>query len=228
MNYIDLIKKSVRKYEGQKYFNMDIPGISRLFPIVNVGKNIWIASNAEVVLGDIEFADKVSDLLAGKIKENNGIDNILTAEAKAIGLSYFLAYKLGLDKIIIARKSVKSYMVNPIIVKTRSITTSHEQILVLNSIDANRIRDKKIIVFDDVISTGNTIKSLINLAEKAGAKIVGIVTVWLEGPWPWEIFEDYIKNRKLIFISYLPIFAFGEEYFSLRQKINSLLGRYHD
>ena len=119
-------------------------------------------------------------------------------------------------------------MVNPIIVKTRSITTSHEQILVLNSIDANRIKDKKTIVFDDVISTGNTIKSLINLAEKAGAKIVGIVTVWLEGPWPWEIFEDYIKNRKLIFISYLPIFAFGEEYFSLRQKINSLLGRYHD
>ncbi len=226
MSYTDIIYNSVKKYEGQKTYRINIGELTRIFPLINVGDKLWIASNASVVLGDIEFADKISDIMARKVQRIKDIEGILTAEAKAIGISYFFGYKLGLDKITIARKSLKSYMRNPIIVKTHSITTREEQKLILDSEDVNTLKNKRIIIFDDVISTGNTIRSLIELATKSGAEIAGIVTIWLEGPWSWELFEKEIKEGKMLFVSYLPVFVESNEYQCLLEKVNAIAGRY--
>lgn len=225
VNHTQIIDNSVRKYTGQENYTTNINGLEKKLPIVNVGENLWIASNASYVLGDINFAKKVAKELKDKLRDND-IEGLLTAEAKSIGIGYFLADLIGLEKITIARKSVKSYMRKPLIVKTRSITTKGEQILVLDSLEAEKIKDKKIAVFDDVISTGNTINSLIKLAKMVGAEIAVLATVWLEGPWPWDLFGKEIKSGKLVFLSYLPVFASNETYHRLKKLKDELLKRY--
>ena len=194
----------VRKYCGEKFYEINIAGLKRKLPIVNVGNGIWIASNANLVLGDVEFINAVGKELAIKIKPYNP-EIIVTPEAKSLALAYEVARNLGHKKYIVARKSVKAYMKNYLVEEVKSITTREPQKLVLSSDDIALIKGKRICLLDDVVSTGGTIRALERLVVKACGNIVCRASIWLEGPW--------CRDMPLIYLSILPIFVKNLEEF---------------
>ena len=224
MNYSNLIDLSVRLYKEEKKYTTKIGDIERTLPIVEIDENMWIASNASVTLGDVEFAERIASMIASKYKN---VDVILTSEAKAIGIAYSIARNLGVRKIVIARKSQKGYMKKPIIVGLKSITTQENQKLVLDENDAEYLDKKRCLIFDDVISTGGTTKGLLELIRKIREsniepQIVGISTIWLEGPWPWQSFYEEITQGYLKFLSTLPIFCKEKTYRELSSLKNEV------
>ena len=96
-------------YRGQKTYRINMLGLTRELPVVNVSEGVWIASNAELVLGDVEFIERAGESLAEKVRPFKP-DVILTPEAKSIALAYEVSKRLGHRRYVIARKSVKAYM----------------------------------------------------------------------------------------------------------------------
>lgn len=176
-----------------KYYTLNIAGLKRELPIIKIDDNLSIASF--VILGDTEIVEKTAPILAKKLPE---IDILVTAEAKGIPLVYEISKILNLNSYIVARKSVKTYMKNPIEVTVNSITTSNPQKLYLNNEDAIKINGKRVALIDDVISTGQSLKALEDLVLKAGGNIVARAAILAEGN---------AKDRKdIIFIEELPLF----------------------
>ena len=205
------LEKSVMKYENQSTYGINTFNLERNLPLRNVSSNLWIASDAELVLTDVEFIKKAGEKIASDL-EGIEFDCILTVEAKAIPICYKICECLDIKTFALARKSVKSYMKNYLEETIKSITTSSIQKLVLDGENIAKIKDKNIVVFDDVISTGGTINGLINLAKRLKSSIVKVVTIWLEGPSLFIKFAEDLMNCKLIFYDILPLFAKGEIY----------------
>jgi adenine phosphoribosyltransferase len=190
----------VKEYTGQDRYVVRIGDLVRELPIVQVSENVWIASNADLILGDVEFIEVAADLLAEKIK-HYGPGIIVAPEAKAIALTYEVAKKLGHKKLVIARKSVKAYMVDYLAEEFSSITTKSKQVLILVKEDVCRIRENKVCILDDVVSTGGTINALERLVMRAGGKVACKAAIWIEGPW--------YKKDDLVYLDELPIFLKG-------------------
>ena len=131
-----------------KYFEMKVAGLTRKLPIVQVSDDLAIASF--VLLGDCELVTAVAPLIAEKLPP---IDYLVTAEAKGIPLVNEVCRLLDLPYYVVARKSVKPYMNNPIEEEVVSITTQKKQHLILDGADAARINGKRVAILDDVIST---------------------------------------------------------------------------
>jgi adenine phosphoribosyltransferase len=186
----------VIKYRGQKSHIINIGGITRELPVVQVSEGLWIASNADLILGDVEFIQVAAELIYNKVKQYNP-EILVTPEAKAIAFAYELAKRLGHRRLVIARKSVKAYMTEYLIEKCSSITTKAKQILVLVKEDADRIRDMRVCIIDDVVSTGETMTALERLVKKAGGIVVCKAAIWIEGPW---------YKGDLIYLDELPVF----------------------
>lgn len=184
-------------YKGESFYETEIAGLKRRLPIVKVGENTWIASNAGLVLGDVEFIEAAASSVASLIKPYRP-DVVVTAEAKALALAYEVARRLGHDRFVVARKSVKAYMSEVLVEQVKSITTQKPQVLVLTKEDAELIRDRRACVFDDVVSTGGTVRALENLVGRAGGQIVCKAAIWLEGPW--------CLDRGIIHLAELPVF----------------------
>lgn len=201
--------RRVEVYRGQKEYPIEIGGVSRRLPIVRVGEGIWIASNAEVILGDVEFISAAARLISEKISRLSP-ELIVTAESKAIAFAYEVAKLLDHKKFVIARKSVKSYMENYLVEEVRSITTSGRQLLVLPMEEAERVRGRRVCILDDVVSTGGTLRGLERLIGKAGGRIVCRAAIWIEGPW---------YSGDLIYLGELPVFVSEE---ALRKLLASL------
>ena len=125
-------------------------------------------------------------------------DIMLTAEAKSIPLIHELAKQQGENEYIIARKGEKVYMPSPISVNVRSITTQRVQTLYLGSDEAEKMKGKRVLIIDDVISTGESLKALEALVSKAGGKTVGRAAVLAEG--------DAADRKDIIFLERLPVF----------------------
>jgi len=187
----------LQKYYGQKTYTTVVGEIRRVLPVTEVEDGVYIASNASVILGDVEFIIYAGKLVAERIREYS-VDVIVTPEAKSLALAYEVAKNLGHSKYVVARKSVKSYMKNPLIERVRSITTKEEQILVLCEEEVKYVKDRRVCILDDVVSTGGTMKALERLVKKAGGNIVCRAAIWLEGPW--------MENEEIIYLSTLPIF----------------------
>lgn len=176
-----------------KFYTLNIAGLKRELPIIKLSDELSIASF--VVLGDTEIIEKTAPLLAEKLPD---VDFLITAEAKGIPLTYEISKILGLKSYIVARKSVKTYMEDPVEVEVNSITTSNPQKLFLDKIDAEKIKGKKVALIDDVISTGQSLAALENLVNKARGNIVAKAAILAEGD---------AKNRKdIIFLEELPLF----------------------
>lgn len=190
--------ENVLLFSGQKYYEIELEGLKRMLPVVKVDEGVWIASNASLVLGDVEFISKAAELLSKKIVEFCP-EILVTAEAKSIALAYEVARRLGLKRYVIARKKPKAYMGKYIIESVKSITTKEKQSLILTEDDVENVRGKMVCVLDDVISTGGTIDALVKLVEKAGGKIVCKAAVWREGPW--------YNVKEIVFLDNLPIFV---------------------
>ena len=177
-----------------KTFDLTIAGLKRSLPIVRLSENLAIASF--VLLGDTELAVLGAEALADKI--NTEFDYFLTAEAKGIPLVQCIAQEFNHPKFFVARKSVKAYMDKPLITEVLSITTQASQQLVLDGKDAAELKGKKVILIDDVISTGDSLAALKQLAEEAGAIVVDQLALLAEG--------DAAKRTDIQFLKELPLF----------------------
>ena len=176
-----------------KTYTLHVAGLTRELPIIKLSYNLSIASF--VILGDTEIVKKTAPMIAKKLPE---VDFVVTAEAKGIPLAYEISKILNLNEYIVARKSIKAYMEEPIEVEVNSITTTNSQKLYLNNQDANKIKGKRVVLIDDVISTGQSLKALERLVEKAGANVVAKAAILAEG--------DAKDRKDIIFLEALPTF----------------------
>ena len=160
---------------------------------------MWrLAIASFVILGDCELVTAAAPLLAQKLPK---VDYLVTAEAKGIPLVHEVSRLLGLPYYIVARKSVKPYMAEPLVDEVVSITTQKAQTLCLDGKDALLLKGKKVAVVDDVISTGESLQAIERLVEKAGGEIVAKAAILAEG--------DAAKRSDIIFLEELPLFPVG-------------------
>ena len=176
-----------------KTYTLHVAGLTRELPIIKLSYDLSIASF--VILGDTEIVRKTAPIIAKKLPE---VDFIVTAEAKGIPLAYEISRILNLNEYVVARKSIKAYMEEPIEVEINSITTTNSQKLYLNNQDAKKIKGKRIALVDDVISTGQALKALERLVEKAGGKVLAKAAILAEG--------DAKDRKDIVFLEALPTF----------------------
>lgn len=173
-------------------YTMTIAGLKRELPKFSVNDKVDIA--AFILFGDVEITIAAATELLKKVPE---FDMILTPEAKSIPLAYEMARQSG-KPYIVARKGLKVYMDNPVSVEVTSITTKNAQKLYIGSTEADMMKDKKILIVDDVISTGESLAASQKLANVAGGNIVASCAVLAEG--------DAADRDDIIFLEKLPLF----------------------
>jgi adenine phosphoribosyltransferase len=176
-----------------KTYDIEVAGVKRELPIIKINDDLAIASF--VILGDTELICAAALELVKLLPE---VDVIVTAEAKGIPLVFEISRLIGMKKYVVARKSIKAYMDKPLINEVESITTQKKQILCLDKNDADFIKGKNIAIIDDVISTGESLKAIEELVEKAGGIITAKVAILAEG--------DASERKDLIFLKKLPLF----------------------
>jgi len=179
---------------ADRYYRLTVAGVTRELPILNVTDTLAIAGF--VMLGDVELVDACAAEMAKRVPQ--GVDVILTAETKGIPFAAELAKRIGQRRYVVARKSVKAYMEHPLWVKDVSITTQGEQTLCLDGPDIERIKGHNVLLLDDVISTGGSIKALRELAEQAGGRVIGQAAALAEG--------DAADRDDIIYLEKLPLF----------------------
>ena len=175
------------------YYNITIAGCKRALPLCPISDELYIG--AFVIFGDPELTTACAEALNARAPEH---DVMITAESKGIPLICEMARLQGNKRYILARKSPKLYMRNVISAEVRSITTDHIQKLCLDGDDAEYMRGKRVLVVDDVISTGESLHALEELVHRAGGKIVGRMSILAEG--------DATKRDDLIYLEKLPLF----------------------
>ena len=172
---------------------MTIAGLERDLPICKVTDSLYIAGF--VIFGDQELTVACAREL---LKVAPEYDYIITAEAKGIPLAHEMARQTGASKYFLARKGPKLYMSGVFEVAVKSITTAKEQRLYLDTADAQMMKGKRILVVDDVISTGESLLALEALVEKAGGIVAGRMAILAEG--------DAQNREDLIYLEKLPLF----------------------
>ena len=175
-----------------EYYKMTIAGCERELPICSISDTLDIAGF--VMLGDVEITERTATELLAKCPEH---DVVVTAETKGIPLCYEMA-RQGCRRYIVARKSVKAYMRNPIHVEVKSITTDHVQKLYLAEDAYKGLNGKRVLIVDDVISTGESLTAMEDLVQQFGGIIVGRACVLAEG--------DAKDRDDIIYLEPLPLF----------------------
>ena len=171
---------------------MTIAGLERELPICKVNDKLDIAGF--VIFGDVEMTVASAAELIKKCPE---FDAIVAPEAKAIPLAHEMARQSG-KPYYICRKGAKLYMQNPVSVNVRSITTDKEQTLFLDSLEGEKLTGKRVVILDDVISTGESLLAVEKLLEKFDTNIVAKAAILAEG--------DAAKRDDIIFLEELPLF----------------------
>ncbi len=174
-------------------YRMNVAGLERDLPICKVTDTLYIAGF--VIFGDQELTVACARELLKRAPE---YDYIITAEAKGIPLAHEMARQAGDQKYFLARKGPKLYMTGVFESSVKSITTAKEQKLYLDTADAALMKGKRILIVDDVISTGESLLALEALVNKAGGEIVGRMAVLAEG--------DAQEREDLIYLEKLPLF----------------------
>ena len=175
------------------YYDIKIADVDRKLPLCPLNEDLYIG--AFVMFGDVELTVAAAKALLIIAPE---YDYIITAEAKGIPLAYEMAKQNNDETYFIARKVKKLYMTGVFEYTYRSITTAKEQTLYLDTEEANKINGKRILLVDDVISTGESLNALESLVKKAGGNIVGRMCVLAEG--------DAQKREDITYLEKLPLF----------------------
>ncbi len=179
-----------------KTYTLSIGSLVRELPIVRVSDRLSIASF--VMLGDTALIEAAADaLVAHPGFPRSGIDLLVCPEAKAISLTHAVAVRLGCDYVVV-RKTVKSYMQDPLVETVVSITTKGTQTLVLDGPDRKALSGKKVCIVDDVVSTGGSLDSLGRLLARTGCTVTARAAVLLE--------EGGHTGEDLVFLARLPVF----------------------
>ncbi len=173
-------------------YKMKIAGLERELRRCPINEKLDIA--AFIMFSDVEITVESAKLLLERAPE---FDVILTAESKGIPLAYEMARQSG-KPYVVARKSVKLYMRDVLSVTVKSITTATEQVLHLDGEKAGMLHGKRVLLVDDVISTGESLRALEQLTAAAGGDVVGKTAVLAEG--------EAAERKDLIFLEPLPLF----------------------
>ena len=173
-------------------YTLHVAGLTRELTICKVNDHMDIA--AFIMLGDAELTVAAATELLKKCPD---FDILLTAEAKGIPLAHEMSRQSG-KPYVCARKGVKLYMKDPVVVEDKSITTEGKQKLVIDRKELDEMNGKRVLVVDDVISTGESLKALETLVEEAGGIICGRMAVLAEG--------DAAQRKDIIFLEPLPLF----------------------
>ena len=176
-----------------KAYEMTIAGLKRALPLCPIAEDLYIG--AFIIFGDPELTTACAKELLAKAPE---YDYMITAEAKGIPLAHEMARLAGNQKYFVARKKAKLYMQDTFGVTVNSITTEGEQKLYLDGSDAKLMSGKRIVIVDDVISTGESLRALEQLVTEAGAEICGRMAILAEG--------DAQNREDLIYLEKLPLF----------------------
>ena len=176
-------------------YSMKIAGLERELPICKVTDDLYIG--AFICFGDAELTVACAAEML-KLVDADSYDYLFTAEAKSIPIIHEMARQSGAEKYFIARKGTKAYMPDPLCVEDQSITTAGTQKLYLGRDDADLIRGKRILIVDDVISTGGSLKAMEALVEMASGTVVGKLAVLAEG--------DAINREDIKVLAPLPLF----------------------
>lgn len=174
-------------------YELHVAGLTRRLPICPINETLSIAGF--VIFGDVELTVACAHDLLAKAPEH---DVLITAESKGIPLAYEMARQNGGKKHIVARKHVKLYMRDIFYTEVKSITTDTTQVLCLDGADAAYMRGKRVLIVDDVISTGESLNAIEELVRHAGGEIVGRMAVLAEG--------DAANRKDLIYLERLPLF----------------------
>lgn len=178
-----------------KTFELRIGPLTRRLPIMPINATTAIASF--VLLGDAELTDYAAQALAQRIPAE--FDYFVTLESKGIPLAQELSRVTDHPQFVVLRKTVKDYMVAPLTVPVTAITTSAPQRLVLDGTDADRLVAKRVVIVDDVISSGGSLASAKALLERAGATVVGQMAILAEG--------EAASRDDIEFLAELPLFS---------------------
>lgn len=175
------------------HYNITIAGVERSLPIVEVAPGVKIA--LFISLGDCEVCEAAAEVLAKKLPK---ADVLLTAETKGISIAHALTQKLGLPRYVVARKSAKAYMDVRLQQEVYSISSQVPQTLYLDASDVAAMQGKKVIIIDDVISTGESLTAMEKLIEAAGGEIVAKAAILAEG--------DAKDREDILYVEELPLF----------------------
>ena len=174
-----------------EYYRVNIAGMERDLLRCPLNDKLDIA--AFIIFGDVELPVHAAAELLKRLPE---FDYIVTPEAKSIPLAYEMSRQSG-KKYFVARKKPKLYMKDPVIVNVRSITTESVQTLIMDSIEGEQIRGKRVVILDDVISTGESLKAVEELCAKFDANVVAKAAVLAEG--------DAAKRDDIVFLGEIPL-----------------------
>lgn len=174
-------------------YTLTVAGLTRKLPICPVNENLSIA--AFVIFGDVELTVNCARELLKIAPEH---DILITAESKGIPLVYEMARQHGENRYLIARKAPKLYMRDVFSTEVTSITTVNRQMLFMDRNDADYMRGKKVLIVDDVISTGESLKAVEKLVNEAGGKVIGKMAILAEGAA-----QD---RTDILFLERLPLF----------------------
>lgn len=172
-------------------YTLQVAGLTRELPICKISDDLSIA--AFIMFGDVELTIACAEALLAK---SPAFDVIVTAEAKAIPLAYEMSRQSG-KKYIPARKGKKLYMQDPQVIEVQSITTEKRQTLCIDKPDLDYLNDKRVLIVDDVISTGGSLKAMEAIVALSTGKVVGRAAVLAEG--------DAARREDIIFLAPLPL-----------------------
>lgn len=175
------------------YYDIKVAGLDRRLTICPVNDKLYIAGF--LIIGDAELSEACAREL---LKVAPEYDYIITAEAKGIPLAHEMARQHKDRTYIVARKKPKAYMSGVFEVSVHSITTEGEQKLFIDTVDAERMKGKRILIVDDVVSTGESMAAVEALVNEAGGNIVGKMTILAEG--------DAQKRDDIVYLKKLPLF----------------------
>ena len=177
-----------------KSYKMNIAGLDRALPLCPLNDKLSIG--AFVIFGDPELTVACARDLLARAPE---YDYLITAESKGIPLAHEMARQHGDSTYMLARKAPKLYMTGVMEVTVKSITTAATQKLYIDTADAEKMRGKRILIVDDVISTGESLRALETLVNEAGGIICGRMCILAEG--------DAQNRDDLVYLEKLPLFT---------------------
>lgn len=175
-----------------EFYTLQVAGLTRKLPVCRLNEKMSIA--AFIMFNDVELTVACAKELLAKAPE---FDVLVTAEAKGIPLAYEMSRQSG-KPYITARKGVKLYMKNPVKIDDQSITTANKQTLVIDQSDIDQMNGKRLLLVDDVISTGGSMHAIEALVSKSSGTIVGRCAVLAEG--------DAAERKDIFFLQTLPLF----------------------
>lgn len=178
-----------------EYYTLNLYGLTRKLPLVHASRQTKLANFS--LLGDIELVDVLADAFTKKLSVLS-FDYLVAAGVKVVPLAHGIAKRLGHARYIVCRKRVKPYMVDPVIFRPLPNFPKHVHPLILNGTDAMLLKDKKVVIMDDVVSTGMTMNLLSLLMKKIGATVVASAAVLRQG-------EQFSGLKDFISVGDIPI-----------------------